>query len=671
MKSNTLSQRIACFSPGFVAVAIIVAAGLITAPTVMPDMDSAEFARIAAQGGIAHPPGYPLFSALLRGWHLLVAVYVAHPSAPTSIPALVWLQLGIAGVTTWILWCALHCNLTLKTADRPVADLGHSWKTGWIACLATLAVMLAAPVWRSSTGLEPFPLNLLMAASLLWLLAQSQITSAFTESAAVNPDLAIAGTGLIFGLAFCNHHSLAFAAPLAWPILRTRPIRRALPLVTVGFISGLAPLIWFPVMLRNPQGFIWGDWTHFSNRLITHLFRRDYGTFQLIARQKPAPETLKQKLIDTLDGPLFALHAIAESLSWGWLAVAGIGIYCLVGRQSARQGPSENNQFVRFSLYSAASTGLLMALMFNAPSAPDTIEIQRRFMALPILLLAPAISLGLSTALKFYGKPQPPQRALIRATVVLILFGHIAAQFPQSNRKPEVLAEHHLRQSLIAIEAALGPAIEPAKKTWIITNSDLDFFAFKWASTQTTTPPLIIQSGLWGNTWYRARMLAEIVAGGVQIPPDAQRQLSSPTSSQSSFEALAWLVSLHVQSGGVVYLAAGTFPYLERILQLESLPVAGMIRVGRPPAEFSGQDGNRNLVRFNTELIDPLLRALKLYGGRCKTAWDCHALSGWQRTFTALQELARAENDHQSLESCTKIVQLLQEATFQPELSTP
>lgn len=673
MKSNTLSHGGKRFLPGLSALCVVLIANLTTAPTAIPDMDSAEFARIAIDGGIAHPPGYPLFSIMLRLWLQLVGATLPSSGSGPTVTALVWLQILITAATTLVLWSAL-CRCTGAGTNRgsTTGDPLKSDENGWLASFATICVMLSAPVWRGSTGLEPFPLNLLMAAALIWLASPKPGNQPDLERRDAG---AIAAAGLIFGLAFCNHHSLAFAAPLAWPVFRSLPVQRALPLAIAGFTAGLVPMFWFPWTMAHSSGFIWGDWSDFTGRLFRHLFRMDYGTLQLMANSSESTEAA-----GPLRGPVFAMRAIATDLTWIWLAIAALGATrVFLRRQPWRAATPADAMLARFSLYSAASTGLLMSFFFNAPDTPDSIEVQNRFMALPVMLLAPAIATGLQSGYQALTNDleSRARRFLFYLVTVMLLFAHGAGQFHASNRKPEILSELHLRQSLESLRRLDPGRLQPdarnpqeekpgRKRDWIITNSDLDFFGFAWASMNEPTPPLIVQSGLWISPWYRRQILRSMTEGGIRIESDSMARLTSTEGNRSAFAALTQLVTLHAGNGGAAYLATGQFPGQEKLYDLQNFPVASMIRIGPDPAGLQETAGtqesvaNSRLVQLNVDLIGPLLTALDSNGGSCKTVWECHALSGWQRTFESLQKAAAAEGDSRSTVTCAKIIQQLE-----------
>src|SRR5438067_4072667 len=111
--------------------------------------DNGEFATLFACGGVAHPPGFPLYVLWLRamhwiGWRLLGDSPAHGAAVATSI-------LGVATVAT------------LQRACR-------SWGARpEIAAMVALVYALSPLAWSLATSAESFTLNALVAAAIVWL----------------------------------------------------------------------------------------------------------------------------------------------------------------------------------------------------------------------------------------------------------------------------------------------------------------------------------------------------------------------------------------------------------------------------------------------------------------------------------------------------------------------
>ena len=236
------SSQFAKTMPWLIGLFVFVLSLLAGARTVS-DADHAEFATVAFYGGIAHPPGYPLYSLLLRA----VAAF------GTDVWLLSGLSAGFAGLAAFIYW-KLLARLQLSL---------------WATSLATLWTFTSVPVWRMATWAEPFALHLLTLGLILW-------ATQWAVRGAEDPKPVLA-LGFVWGLAFCNHHTAVFLIPtVVWVVLASRfDVKywlRRVPIpprfgsggigtrLPVGglifFVSNTALCSWYPVNLR-PAFEVW------------------------------------------------------------------------------------------------------------------------------------------------------------------------------------------------------------------------------------------------------------------------------------------------------------------------------------------------------------------------------------------------------------------------------
>lgn len=322
--------------------------------------DSGLFATIFADGGYAHPPGYPLYSAYLNAMEWLPANSPAHgASIATAL-------IGAAAVA-WFYAAA------------------RRWGAGTFgAAFGTIAFGLAAQVWLYHSQPEVFALNHLVAAALLWAAA---------PNARFRGGARIACLGLLAGLGLSNHHTIIFLAPVGfWGLyagLRESDANSIL-LVLLGGVAlavGLSPYAYLWYVDQFTTGWHWGSAE--SLREIAYIFlRRDYGTFQMTAGETPVAPLeqiaflAQSATLDLYGVPvLLAVYAAAKILVEGTddedragAAVSRAGIATLVG-----------------SLLLAGP--LFVTLLTRHPEGLDAVLI-RRFHLLPELLLAFLAALG-------------------------------------------------------------------------------------------------------------------------------------------------------------------------------------------------------------------------------------------------------------------------------------
>jgi 4-amino-4-deoxy-L-arabinose transferase-like glycosyltransferase len=203
-------------TPGYAA-AVFAAAGLLYFLTAARDIvvgDTPELITAAVTLGVAHPPGYPLFTMLGHLFSLL-------PFG--SIP----FRVNLLAVTCDALTVAIIFFTALRLTRSHLA-----------AALAALILTVNPTFWSWSLVAEVFPLNNLLASILIYLLvAWHEQPQRF--------GLLVAAFFLA-GLALTNHQTIVLMAPAFCFILWQRRAalrrqQRVLPVCFVAFFIGLLP----------------------------------------------------------------------------------------------------------------------------------------------------------------------------------------------------------------------------------------------------------------------------------------------------------------------------------------------------------------------------------------------------------------------------------------------
>ena len=154
------------------AIVAVAVTWLVTAADHVLGGDNAEFAMITADGGAAHPPGYPLAASSFTrrgGSPLRRAKAPARADAVIAIVALVVLARAC------LAWNASPASTA-------------------IACVAWA---LAPTTWHLATSAEVFALNALFASLVLWLAAPRAPLTPFPRAIAL---------AVVAGLALANHY---------------------------------------------------------------------------------------------------------------------------------------------------------------------------------------------------------------------------------------------------------------------------------------------------------------------------------------------------------------------------------------------------------------------------------------------------------------------------------
>jgi hypothetical protein len=244
-----LLLRVPARLPALALEAGVFAAGLALytltlAPDVLP-ADAGEFQLVAAQLGVAHPPGYPLYTLLARGFTLLpfgtVAWRVNWFSAVAAAGALA-LTAHAARLASGSRWGGLAAAVVLATATSV-------WATATQASIRPLMALFTAGMLAAAIALvrrEPVPDSE----------QPPEPTPAAGGRAAAGSLGAAAGFALALGLGLGHHLSLAFVGAIlalyALPAAlgRVRPAWR-LVAPAAAFTLSFAVLLYLP--WREPR----------------------------------------------------------------------------------------------------------------------------------------------------------------------------------------------------------------------------------------------------------------------------------------------------------------------------------------------------------------------------------------------------------------------------------
>src|SRR5438270_1513790 len=238
------------------AVVVAAAAGILYFLTAARDIvvgDSPELITAAVTLGVAHAPGYPLFTML---GHLFSLIPFG------AIPFRVNL-LSVA--------CdALTIGVVYLSAFRLT-------RSQLAAAVAALLLAVNPTFWEWSLATEVFPLNNLLAAVLILLLItwhEQPGRSAFLIAAF-----------FVAGLAITNHQTIVLLAPAFAFVLWQRRSRLCLRLFALGliaFVIGLLPYAYIPWAASHHPVYNWGNVSSFHD-FVALITRRSYGSSRLIS----------------------------------------------------------------------------------------------------------------------------------------------------------------------------------------------------------------------------------------------------------------------------------------------------------------------------------------------------------------------------------------------------
>src|SRR4029077_3551875 len=216
--------------------------------------DTPELITAAATLGVAHPPGYPLFTML---GHLFSVM----PIGPTPF------RVNLLAVTCDALTVGVVFLTALRLTQSRLAA-------------ATAALILAAVpnFWTWSLVAEVFPLNNLLASVLIYFLV--------TWHEELQRRSVLIAAFFVTGLSLTNHHTIILLAPaFCFVLWRQRTVFLTRPgLLAIGiaaFCIWLLPcgyVLWASV---HHPAWNWGNVSSFRD-LVSLIARKSYGSHRLV-----------------------------------------------------------------------------------------------------------------------------------------------------------------------------------------------------------------------------------------------------------------------------------------------------------------------------------------------------------------------------------------------------
>lgn len=366
--------------------------------------DGAEFVMLAKQGGVAHPPGFPL-----QTWiHRLMAI----------IPA---------GELTWKL--SLISLLFQSAALFLFLEILRTLKASIATRLIAFVAFATLPsYWYLSVQPEVFA-GAGFFETLLLYVALTRLT--------VHP----AVFGLIVGLSGSQHPIVLVAAPaIAHLILRYKKIKPIL----IFLLTSLATLATFYVsLIWQRTSSIWPDWGRLAqlSDVLRHLLREEYGVFSLT---------------DLGTRPI-VFSAIGLWLEEIWRSWSIFSLLIPVGLVSLIAADRKKKDFYCISLT------LLLALVLLWRSSVASFDfhaltILSRFVGTALIPSSILFALGWDRLVSF-AKPR------VRPLVHAILLAFLIATTPQKMRSADASLDRTLEIYREAMAASLPKTALPLATT--------------------------------------------------------------------------------------------------------------------------------------------------------------------------------------------------------------
>lgn len=272
-------------------------------PTLISCGDSAEMTGAAASFGVAHAPGYPLFT---MGGGIFAKIL---PGSPAQGVNLFNAFCGAFATGTLFIILALLTGQVLPSIAGAFT-LAFSYHF-WLYCHVP-----------EISALNTFFIGLLLCLALPLLQVKN-------PPASIRRVYAIA---LVTGLGFAHHHSIVFLMPgvlfcifVWWKDKSTKLSSKEWLGLGVCLALGLTPYLYIPLRAHGMPYFNAGTVTTFS-RFIDHFSRRAYGVTSLTPEYAPFNEMALESVL------AFYAASLVKSFSWPGVALGVLGFLVLLWR---------------------------------------------------------------------------------------------------------------------------------------------------------------------------------------------------------------------------------------------------------------------------------------------------------------------------------------------------
>lgn len=222
--------------------------------------DVGDLVTAAAVGGVAHPPGYPLFTLL--GFSLF---HLPLPMIAVAKVALVSLLASLLSI--FLIWRITRLFIEDKL----------------IQIITVLSISFTYHFWLFAEIPEVFALNVLLVLGILY-----NAIKFYKEEKTFNLWMSF----FFFGLALTNHHTSLFVIPLLAGIIFSKKKKISIKsylILPFFLLLGFVPYIYVPIAASKNSVLNWDNASTLQN-FINLILRRDYGTLSAGSFQRPVYE---------------------------------------------------------------------------------------------------------------------------------------------------------------------------------------------------------------------------------------------------------------------------------------------------------------------------------------------------------------------------------------------
>jgi hypothetical protein len=433
--------------------------------------DQGEFTALFTLGGVAHPPGYPLWTLLLRAMSWM----------PGSTPSLAAARATavIGAIAVGLLFAACR-----------------SWGASRGASVVACVVYAFAPLtWIYATQAEVFALNAVLCSALL------AVTG---PGCALRGERRIVVAGLVVGLGLSHHPTFLAMGPIAilalvrgWNELGEGGRLRSSLLGAAALVLGLAPYDYVVWASWHPQGlWVWGGPMDPAG-LLHHVFGTDFWLLGTEDTRAPVPGT-----------PLSDLgHSLAVATLVVGLPVAMVGI--------VRGFLRDRGGALAITASWLLAGPVVLAMLIGKPVENYPLVVERMYI-LPLLILSIPLAWGVDLLLE--QAPRDAREWIAAAAAIAVTAVDTGRVPPRIAEYERPTVEHYLQDSLSNLP----------RLALLVGVGDQRFFGFLVEQRVLGLRPdvVYVDAGMLRTDWYRARISAAL-ADGVQVTSDPRELVAA------------------------------------------------------------------------------------------------------------------------------------------------
>jgi len=321
---NRLDKFLRIFTRSFLVSLILFLTYSLTRPPYLSltrGTDGGELTLASATFGVAHPPGYGLYT--------LVAGLAIHTlPGDDAVQKMQTFSSLIAIIVSLLVGGVVASQLTDPLYKRQAFTLA-ALLCGW-----------SRPVWEQALMIEVYLFLALLLAGLCWMIHTRQTT---TKTFLI---------GHVFGLALTHHLTALLWLPGMFILLWRQDTRRITvrhsPLLLLGFVTGLWSWLYLRVRAGHVPQANWGGIERGIDAFVAHITAQDYRVFLQSFSLDAVLQGIVQwvKSVPTQITPFGAVLLLVGIIITArhrqrrlWLLAAGVWIVCVAGFTGLYRAP--------------------------------------------------------------------------------------------------------------------------------------------------------------------------------------------------------------------------------------------------------------------------------------------------------------------------------------------